>query len=201
MYSFFAFFLVGLYQILTLDVLYILITKKDLISLIDIFNFQYLIPLTIAAFFTGHLVQSLSNFRLFYYSRNKGSLQIDQHHEIRDHAIKFFGTSLNDVWQYCYFFVLNKSPKLGKEISKFNTMYGMYRGFACASGICVVVTIYCTVYFLLTIGINTYYIHPGIALYFGIIFIMMKILILRAERFYKYVSDKTLIAYYILVND
>lgn len=194
LYEHLAFILVGLLQISLGYFLYLISTSKEMLSILDIFELKYSVALILSSYFIGHFVQATSNI----FNKIEIKKKSEKYRYIQAKVLDFFNIPQEEsknIFQYCYFYVLNKSDILGKELLLFNSLYGLYRGFYCSALISFVCS---TFYFF--INIVAFFccqrtMNIAILTYSIICLSLTLIFRLRASRFFDYLGSKTYIAF------
>ncbi len=198
-YEHLAFILVGLLQIVLFYTLYIISYSKELIFLLDIFEFKNSVPLILISYFIGHCVQATSN--IFSKTEIKKKSQNDKHKNIQEKVLNFFEIpkeEIKNTFQYCYFYVLSKSDILGKELVLFNSLYGLYRGFYCSLLMSFLVSMSLVIVKIIAIFHCNCKFNLALLLYSIVCFILTLLFRLRASRFFDYLGKKTYIAFDVL---
>ncbi|MBL0725514.1 MAG: hypothetical protein JJW01_00950 [Alphaproteobacteria bacterium] len=179
--------------------LYIISYSKELIFLLDIFEFKNSVPLILISYFIGHCVQATSN--IFSKTEIKKKSQNDKHKNIQEKVLNFFEIpkeEIKNTFQYCYFYVLSKSDILGKELVLFNSLYGLYRGFYCSLLMSFLVSMSLVIVKIIAIFHCNCKFNLALLLYSIVCFILTLLFRLRASRFFDYLGKKTYIAFDVL---
>jgi hypothetical protein len=206
-YDQFGYILVGFYQIFSLWLLSSLIAWPIAKNLIDLSKPDYAIPFILIAYFTGHLVQAISNFFEKRESKIKKDLQKGSQ-EMLEKARDFFGLKKNSshhiIWNYCYTYTL--SNDFSGQIQLFNSMHSLYRGIWAASILSATISIlislfYMAAYIHQAILGNYVFCHWSLVIYGGFFVLLTLIFHQRRKRFLKYMNEKVLITFDILSKD
>jgi membrane protein implicated in regulation of membrane protease activity len=196
-----AYIMVGMYQIAVAGLLYFLIYGGDVSDAFAVLKIEFTVALILCAYLVGHLVQAVSNIFEKWEKKKKDEKQKDLSF-VTDKAREFFqlpeGLSEKYVWQYCYLYAL--SNDFSGHVALFNSLHSLYRGFWVASNIGLIVS---SVMFVTQLAVAIFYkftIWPEwkFGIFAIVFFLLSRLFRKRRERFFTYMSEKTLITYDIL---
>lgn len=139
----------------------------------------------IAAYFLGHIIQSVANVII----REKKEDFNKQEKRILDIAEEIFGIkelSDGEIWNLCYMTTLAKD--VTGQISSFNAYYSLYRGWLI---IFIIESVFLLIYLILFFSLT------GIAC-LVVSFLLVVLFYRRSKRFYRYLRVKVLQTFLII---
>lgn len=196
-YDQFGYILVGLFQLMIIYITYLII--EDL-TINNLFNIELSVigslGLTFICYFLGHIIQALANI---FTKENKDNNEFNK--DILERGKNFFNLeksiSNSKVFTYCYLYSL--SNDFSGHISLFNSIHSFYRGLYMSASISAVVYLGLVIPMKFMKDIELYS-----DLWFWIVFLLLVgqafLFRNRRKRFFKYLGDKTLITFDILMK-
>lgn len=196
-YDQFGYILVGLYQLIIIYITYLLIQGLKFSELfgIDLSVVSSLV-ITFICYFLGHIIQALANI---FTKENKENNEF--HQEILKNGKVFFGLDDNmpnsKAFNYCYLYSL--SNDFSGHISLFNSLHSFYRGLYMSALISSIFFIFLLV---LSFFLKDLVIFSNFWFWISLILLIGQTILFRNRRirFFKYLGDKTLITFDILMK-
>ena len=199
LYDQLGYILVGFYQFVLFCGFYTSIQKKSIIEFIQLMSFENIFGVLLLSYFVGHIIQAIANVLI----KEKKDEKNDSFSYIFEKAKKYFNLEDNVspryVFQYCYLYAL--SNDFSGHVKLFNGMYSLYRGLFCVSIINMSFhTITLMIQLIFKYSITSLSI-IGTLTIIMLLFFFSWLFYNRKGRFYKYMSEKTLITFDILMKD
>ncbi len=196
-YDQFGYILVGLYQLIIMYIAYLIIQGLKISELFSIeLNVVSSLVITFICYFLGHIIQALANI---FTKENKDNNEFNQ--EILENGKVFFGLDDNipnsKVFNYCYLYSL--SNDISGHISLFNSLHSFYRGLYMSA---LISSIFFFFILILSFFLKDFLIYSNLWFWITLILLIGQTILFRnrRKRFFKYLGDKTLITFDILMR-